>query len=182
MTLEDRAQHDRFARDRGGTVVRMVDSGYVVYRTHDGDYLSLLPFDHVARYGLAPEAIIGTVLDGAEPGTSLTPETFVANRAFHDFMHRVVERHAPEMPAFAEDARQRQDGWIYVIDQRTPTPAGRVPPEDVIGGFEVRTGRLVARSYQPMPSHRLMTARGFFQLGDELERCLVTELEQLGKE
>ena len=128
---------------------------------------------------LAPQAIIGQVTSSREAGDSLTPETFVANRGFHELLHAVVERHAPSTPSFADDARRQRDGWIYVIDQRTPTPGGRVPPEDVIGGFEVRAGHVVARSYQPIPAHRLMTERGFFQLGLELEQCLLTELAQL---
>ncbi len=49
----------------------------------------------------------------------------------------------------------------------------------MIGGFEVRSGHLVARSYQPIPSHQLMTERGFFDLGDELQGRLVSELVQL---
>jgi hypothetical protein len=179
VTLEEPALYDRFPCHHSTTVVHMVETDYVVYKTERGDYLSLLPFDHVSQYGLPPEAIIGEVLDGAEPGGTLTPDTFVANRAFHEFMHGVVERHAPEMAEFADEARQRQDGWIYVVDRRTPTPAGRVLPEDVIGGFEVRMGHLVAHSYQPIPSHRLMTERGFFQLGDELQQHLVFELAQL---
>jgi hypothetical protein len=157
----------------------VAQTDYMVYATDDGEYVSLLPFGHVFRDELPREAIIGQVLDGAEPGGPVTPEQFVANRVFHEFMHGVVERHAPALPAFADEARRRQDGWIYIIDQRTPTPAGRVSPEDVIGGFEVRAGHVVAHSYQRNPSHRLMTEHGFFQLGDELQRCLVFELEQL---
>lgn len=157
----------------------MVATDFVVYETEHGKYVSPLPHDHVARYGLAPQAIIGQVTGDAEMGRSLTPETIVANGAFHDFLHDVVERHAPTTPSFADDARRQRDGWIFVVDQRTPTPGGRVPPEDVIGGFEVRGGHVVADSYQRIPAHRLMTERGFFQLGVELEQCLLTELEQL---
>jgi len=157
----------------------MVESDCVIYRTDQGECISLLPADHVAKYGLVPQAIVGQVVGDTEAGRSLTPSTFVENRAFHDFLHRVVERHAPTIVEFTDEARRQRDGWIYVVDQRTPTPGGRVPPEDVIGGFEVRSGHLVARSYQPIPSHQLMTERGFFDLGDELQGRLVSELEQL---
>ena len=158
---------------------RMVTTDCVVYVTEQGNYVSLLPVDHVTKHGLDPRAIVGEVVGDTGSGGSLTPEHFVGNHAFHEFLHEVVARHAPTMPGFAEDARQQRDGWIYVIDQRTPTPGGRVPPEDVIGGFEVRDGHVVAHSYLPIPSHQLMTERGFFNLGDELQARLVFELEQL---
>jgi hypothetical protein len=151
----------------------------VVHVTEQGNYLSLLPVDHVTEHGLVPRAIVGEVVGDPGSGGSLTLETFVGNRAFHQFLHEVVERHAPTTLGFAEDARQQRDGCIYLIDQRTPTPGGRVPPEDVIGGFEVRDGHVVAHSYQPIPSHQLMTERGLFNLGDELQARLVFELEQL---
>ncbi len=157
----------------------MVETDFVVYEMEQGTYVSPLPLDHVAKYGLAPQAIVGQVTGATEAAGALTPETFVANGIFHEFLHGVVERHAPTTPSFADDARRQRDGWIYVIDQRTPNPGGRVPPEDVIGGFEVRAGHVVAHSYQPIPAHRLMTERGFFQLGSELEQCLRSELEQL---
>ena len=157
----------------------MVETDYVLYDSENGQYLSMLGPDHVLQFGLAPQAIIGEVVGGTVVVEAVTPETFLANRAFHDFLHWVVERHAPTTTGFAEDARQQRDGWIYIVDQRTPTPSGRVPPEDVIGGFEVRGGHVVAHSYQPIPAHQLMTEHGLFQLGDELHRHLLAELESL---
>jgi hypothetical protein len=156
----------------------MFTQDYEVYTTDEGDCLSLLPVDHVSKYGLAPEAIMGQVV-GDTAGASPTPDTFVANRAFHEFLHGVVARYAPATAEVAASAREQRDGWIYIVDRRTPTPDGRVPPEDVIGGFEVRGGAIVARSYQPIPAHQLMTEHGFFRLGDELQSRLVAELEQL---
>ena len=157
----------------------MVETDLVVYETDQGTYVSPLPLDHVAKYGLAPQAIIGQVTGDPEAGGSLTPETFVANGTFHEFLHTVVERHAPSIPAF----RGGRPPPTRRVDLRHrpahAEPRRRVPPEDVIGGFEVRDGHVVARSYQPIPAHRLITERGFFQLGLELEQCLVSELKQL---
>jgi hypothetical protein len=157
----------------------MVETDYVVYATEAGDCLSLLPADHVSKYGLAPQAIIGQLVGDGATDEPLTPESFVANHEFHEFLHGVVARYGPAVPELADEARQLRDGWIYVVDHRTPTPGGRVRPEDVIGGFEVRAGAVVAHSYQPIPAHQLMTERGFFDLGAELQERLVFELEQL---
>src|SRR5947207_1623939 len=89
---------------------RMVATDCVVYETEQGTYLSLLPPDHVTKHGLVPRAIVGQVVGDTGPGRSLTPETFVENRAFHEFLHDVVERHAPTMTAFTDEARRQRDG------------------------------------------------------------------------
>ena len=70
-------------------------------------------------------------------------------------------------------------GWVYVIDQRTRTPQGRIPPEDIIGAFAVQRGQVVPASYQRCPQHLILSADGFFQLGAELQACLLDELASL---
>src|SRR5262249_21366909 len=48
-----------------------------------------------------------------------------------------AEMHRTIVNGFAEEALRQQDGWIYILDGRTPTPQGAVPPEDISGAFEV---------------------------------------------
>jgi len=91
-------------------------------------------------------------------------------------MHRVIARRGPELPGLIAEARRQSDGWVYVIDQRTRTPQGAVPPEDIIGAFEVRGGQVVPDSYRPFPSHIILTGDGFFRLEAELQACLLQEL------
>jgi len=139
-------------------------------------YVTCLPHEQLFGRGLAPEAIVGVLLRPLEPDEAITPAVFARNRVFVDFMHGVIARRGPELPGLIAEARRQGDGWVYVIDQRTRTPQGAVPPEDIIGAFEVRGGQVVRDSYRPSPSHIILTADGFFRLGAELQACLLQEL------
>ena len=147
--------------------------------TPDGikDYVSCLPHELVFARGLVGEAIMGVLLQPLDRQERITPDVFAPNRVFVDFMHDVVARRGPEQPGLVAEAQRQGDGWVYVIDQRTPTPGGAVPPEDIVGWFEVRGGRVVAGSYKPCPKHVVLTDDGFFNLGPELQACLLEELE-----
>jgi hypothetical protein len=141
------------------------------------DYVTLLPPEIAFRSGLAPEAIVGVLSHPLEPDERITPDVFVRNRIFVDFLHQVIARHASNQPGFQEETKRIGKGWVYVIDQRTPTPRGAVPPEDIIGAFEVKDGEVVLGSYRASPQHRILSANGFFRLDAELHRCLLNELE-----
>src|SRR4051794_8713081 len=99
--------------------------------THEGrkSFVSCLPHEQVFARGLAPEAIIGVLLRPPEPDEPITPAMFARNRVFVDFMQGVIARKGPDLPGLIEAARRQGDGWVYVIDQRTRTPRGDVPPE-----------------------------------------------------
>jgi hypothetical protein len=144
------------------------------------DYVTCLPNEHIFARGLAAEAIVGVLLRPLEPGEAITPAVFARNRVFVDFLHGVIARRGPELPGLLAAARRQGEGWVYVIDQRTRTPADAVPPEDIIGAFEVQGGQLVPGSYRPSPKHMILSADGFFQLGDELQACLLEELANCG--
>lgn len=142
-------------------------------------YVTCLSLDDVFARGLAPEAIVGELLRPLEPGERISPDVFARNRIFVEFMHDVIARRAPQLPGFIAEARRQGNGWMYVIDQRTPTPQGGVPPHDVVGAFEVRDGSVVTGSYQRNSNHTILSDDGFFQLGSELHSCLMDELMAL---
>src|SRR5262249_30472144 len=122
------------------------------------------------------EVIIGVLSRPLGPGEAITPAVFARNRVFVDFLHGVIARRGPELPGLIAEARRQGAGWVYIIDQRTPTPQGPIPPEDILGGFEVKGGQVVPGSYRPNPKHRVLSADGFFRLGAELQDCLLEEL------
>jgi hypothetical protein len=128
--------------------------------------------------GLPAEAIVGVVLRPLEHGDTITPEVFARNKTFVDFMHAVIALHAPQQAGCIAEARRLGNGWVYIIDQRTPTPQGPVPPQDIVGCFEVKDGQVVTGSYKPNDKHRILSADGFCQLGAELQQCLLEELEK----
>ena len=101
-------------------------------------------------------------------------ERFRVNHAFVEFMHDVIRTAGPTDPSLQEAAAEQGNGWVYIIDLRTPEgPQGRVPLEDIIGGFEVRDGRLLADSYRPNEEHLVLTKDGPVQLPPSLHAELV---------
>jgi hypothetical protein len=142
------------------------------------DFVTCLSQDVVFKRGLRPEAVIGTLMKSAGAGGTLSPENFARNPAFVDFMHKVIAEKAPGTAGFQAEARRLGKGHVYIIDQRTPIPGDAVPPEDIVGAFEVNDGKVVLQSYKKSPNHRIFSTRGFVQLGPELQKCLLDELNQ----
>jgi hypothetical protein len=107
--------------------------------------LSRLSPDQVqALGGLPREAIAGVFV-----GEAMRVDDFRPNPAFVEFMHDVIRTAGPVDRDLRAAAQARGEGWVYIIDLRTTQgPGGAVPPEDLIGAFEVRNGSIVAGSYQ----------------------------------
>jgi hypothetical protein len=140
------------------------------------DYVTCLSQEQIFSRGLAPQAIIGVLLRPLESGEAISPAVFARNRAFVDFMHGVITRRGPQLPGLMAEARRQAEGWVYVVDQRTRTPQGDVPPEDIVGAFEIKGGQVLADSYTPNPKHMILSPDGFVRLGSELQPCLLEEL------
>jgi hypothetical protein len=143
------------------------------------DYVTLLPPELAFSRGLAPEAIVGVLSHPLAEGEPITPAVFARNRIFVEFLHAVIARRGPSLPDLIAEAERQRNGRVYLIDGRTPTPEGAVPPEDIIGAFEVRDGRIVPGSYNACPNHGVLSSNGFFQLPSELHALLVEELSNL---
>jgi hypothetical protein len=143
------------------------------------DYVTCLSDEHVFQHGLQGETIVGVLLRPLESGDDINPDNFAQNRVFVDFMHSVIARRGPELPGLIAAAKKQGEGLVCVVDQRTPTPQDAVPPEDIVGVFEIKDGRVVPDSYRASPKHIILSARGFFSLGSELQPCLLEELAAL---
>lgn len=144
----------------------------------DKDYLTCLP-EEMLGCGLPSEAIVGTLHRPLADGEAIAPENVAINSAFVDFMHGVIARRAPQLPGFIAEARRQGEGLLVIVDLRTQTPDGPVPPHDIVGCFRVAEGAAVVGSYRPSPKHRLLTENGFFQLHPELQAALLEELRRL---
>jgi hypothetical protein len=141
------------------------------------DYVTLLPPELFFARGLCPEAVVGVVSRPFDSIERITPDVFSRNRVFVDFMHDVIARNAPDDPSFQAAAHRQHDGYIYIIDQRTPQPAGTVPPEDIVGAFKVVNGVADRESYWRNPKHVILSSsNGFFNLGPHLQQTLLEEL------
>ncbi len=146
--------------------------------TPDGvaHYVTCLNHEHVFEHGLAREAIIGQLRQPPIGHVAISPDNFLRNSVFVEFMHGIVARYAPLEPDSIAEAKRQGNGYLYIIDQRTPNPRGRVPPEDIVGGFELRDGQIVPGKYVPNPNLRILSGNGFIQLDDFLQAKLINEL------
>jgi hypothetical protein len=149
---------------------------YYVYRVQRPggleDVVSLLPPDIVFGTAFSGAAIVGRCVKLLEKGESITDANFRPNRYFVELLHDIVATETLTLPDFQAAARRQHTGWVYVLDLRTPTPAGEVPPHDIIGAFEVRDGAVVEDSYQPSANHRRFSSEGIFKLDERLNRIL----------
>ena len=139
----------------------------------------LSPEDLQRLGGIPPQAIVGIVAQTGLDSRQFTPETFKPNSVFREYLHEVIGQCGLESPGMQKEARRIGDGHVYIIDRRTPTPQGKVPPEDIIDSFEVKHGQLVSGSYQANTEHKIVSERGLFQLPQKLKRCLVEAMRNL---
>lgn len=139
--------------------------------------LSLLSQDLVFDAGLPSGCILGEMADGAE---NFDHKHFIQNDAFLNVLHGVIEKHGPKVPELRAEAKRQKNGWVYIIDPRTPTPMGEIPPEDIFGAFEVKRRRL--RQFHGSPSYKIMAENGFMQLDPWIKIPLLEHLESLAKQ
>ncbi len=134
-------------------------------------FLTLEELDAVG--GLAPHAIVGKVFD---PESGIEPDNFARNRAFVDFMHGVIRRVVPTIPAYVAAAIEAGDGQLLVLDERA-AHAGRTEEQpDVIGTFEVAGGRIVADSYAPALDHWILNEDGMFTPHPAIQDAILAAL------
>ncbi len=164
------------------------DQDYFVYRIRHGNgfrnVLSPVPNDICFNFGLAREAVMAVFSTDAriEQGEPLDWSTLVPHPPFIEFMHHVISVHAPDYPLSAIRNKRVINGWLYLLDARTPTPTGEVPPEDILGAFRVEDGALLAETYKPNHNHRILGKNGISRLEAILQGHLIRELSALCRE
>ncbi|EMD36987.1 hypothetical protein CERSUDRAFT_95256 [Gelatoporia subvermispora B] len=134
----------------------------------------------------APPSVQSSTVIGWLPAA--TPEEseeaglndFVENSAFRDLLHEAVQSALrDEIDDIQRNgAIQTQQGWMHIHDSRNIPALGRIgDPDDIIASVRVEEGKILAETYQPMPSYRLCTADGVLQLTEGLARRLKEILE-----
>jgi hypothetical protein len=137
--------------------------------------VSLLEPDWVSRHGLLPDAVVA-VLPAGVTHDDINPDDVRENGPFLRLLSRTIFENAHRHEMLRREAEVQGEGYVYLLDGRTPDPGGRVPPHDIIGAFEVRDGALVTGSYRHNPRHRLFTTAGWFRLPPVLETALQSSL------
>ena len=152
--------------------------GICAVDTPDGTkhYVALTPMDVAFKRGLVPEAIVGVLLHPLQQGEAITSANFARNSVFVEFLHSVIASRGPQVPGLVAAAKQQGEGWVYVVDGRTPTPTGAVAPEDIIGAFQVSGGAIVPTSYQRNENHAILSKNGFMRLDASLQQHLLADL------
>ncbi|MBV8410815.1 MAG: hypothetical protein JOY64_24525 [Alphaproteobacteria bacterium] len=122
---------------------------------------------------LPEEAVLGSLVgDGAV-------ERFQPNPAFIALLHDTIRRVLPLDTGFQRAAAEQGDGWLYVIDLRTPEgPQGNVPPEDIISGFEVNAGKINAEKYYANDKYLAWTRNGVPRLPPSLSGALLQAIKE----
>jgi hypothetical protein len=139
-------------------------------------YVTPLSPEFVYRYGLRSEAIMGELANGPE---DLSQEHFTPNPLFLRFVGWVIAKHAANCSELVDEAKRTKNGLVFILDARTPSPDGAVPPEDIIGGVTVQNGELL--EFNNSPNYQLLTQRGFMELDPWFRDRLVEELTALIK-
>ncbi|KAJ1963435.1 hypothetical protein IWQ62_003214 [Dispira parvispora] len=111
---------------------------------------------------------------------TLTPDGFIPNESFMNWVHGLLKDSAHSAdPILSSMAKSVGQGWLHIADERHPPPYGRIPrPEDIIGSVQVEDGHIVPHSYQPMPSHRLVSPKGLFRLSPDLHACMMRQFKK----
>ena len=126
--------------------------------------------------GIPLQAVVGEFSGDAG---DISVGSFRPNPGFAAFLHDANPNLEPDDPELRASARNQNDGWVYLIDLRTPEgPRGRVP-EDIVGAFQVIDGQIVPESYQPVPTHLVYTRNGMCQLPGSLTQALVQRLPRV---
>ncbi|KAG9040842.1 hypothetical protein FS837_013034, partial [Tulasnella sp. UAMH 9824] len=103
--------------------------------------------------------ILGWV-GGQEEGMEDEAAGFQENPGFRELLHEAIAD-ALTQPGFDQaieaDALQRGEGWLHITDARNVPALNRIgDPDDIIGTVMVQDGRVIASTYQPMPSYRFV--------------------------
>jgi hypothetical protein len=134
-------------------------------------YLVPLSNEIVFRMGLLSQAIAGEVAEPPEQvmhgAGGIDYARFKPNPDFLLFLHAVLAKQVAHCPSVLREASRKQSGYVYIIDGRTPTPHGDVPPEDIVGMVMIKNGKPVA--YKGLPAYRVFGRNGMMALEPWLE-------------
>jgi len=139
-------------------------------------YCTFVSSEMVFKYGLSEKVIVGEV-NKLENGEFDFTSGFRANPAFKKTIFDFSRNEMFKDENLINSAIKQQEGWVYIIDQRTKTPEGEVPPYDVIGGFKVENKEL--KGFNENPNYQIKSINGFTDLGKNLNVRMNIFLENL---
>lgn len=131
----------------------------------------------------APPSVLSASVIGWLPASALAAEgageaglnDFIENPRFREVLHEAVQSALADGVDDIQKngAIQTQQGWMHIHDSRNIPALGRIgDPDDILASVRVEEGKILADTYQPMPSYRLCTADGVLQLTEGLAERL----------
>ncbi|KAK3834621.1 MAG: hypothetical protein JOS17DRAFT_737228 [Linnemannia elongata] len=126
------------------------------------------------------QQVVGYLSHNDSEDLQVKPNRFTENEAFNNVLHKVIQQNLADDPMVESVLQQQLEGWTHIADYRNPAPYGRIPlPEDIFGSVQIVDGVIQPDSYQRMPTHRIVSSLGLFQLSDHLHERLVHYLKNL---
>ncbi|KAI0289958.1 hypothetical protein BC826DRAFT_1029189 [Russula brevipes] len=110
---------------------------------------------------------------------------FVENPRFLPLLHEAISEGLAEAVDDIQTAGAMQlgEGWMHIHDERNIPALNRIgDPDDILASVRVQDGKILAGTYQAMPSYRLCTAHGVTQLTEGLASKLRGLLETRARE
>lgn len=126
------------------------------------NYGTFLPHSVVLEHGLIGEVIVGEFKSN-QSGEVDIENGFLANSLFKETIFSFVKKQMANDSGLINAAKKQKGGWVYIIDQRTPDPQGEVPPQDIIGAFEVVDANL--GEFSPNKNYSIRSNNGFVDFG-----------------
>ncbi|KAK5814199.1 hypothetical protein F5H01DRAFT_346090 [Linnemannia elongata] len=124
--------------------------------------------------------VVGYISHSDSEDLLVKPNKFTENEAFNNVLHTVIQQNLADDPMVQSVLQQQLEGWTHIADYRNPAPYGRIPlPEDIFGSVQIVDGVIQPDSYQRMPTHRIVSSLGLFQLSDYLHERLVHHLKNM---
>ncbi len=136
--------------------------------------LSFADPDDVLNKGLVGKSVIGYL---KETDKEVLPENIVYNVDFIELFKRTIKTEALASVDLMKSATQQQNGFVYIIDQRTKDQ-NETKARDILGSFEVTGGQLNADSFQFNPNYQIISTDGLFRLPDNFEKALLNEIAE----
>lgn len=139
-------------------------------------FLTLIPQELVSLRGLPSDLVVGSYSNISN--TKLEPhKNFKENIKFRDTLLNFINTVLAFQDDIISQAKVNDSGWIYLIDQRTPTPLGDVPSEDVIGGFEVLNGNIL--KFHENKKYALVSKEGPVNFGNNVNELFYQHMKKL---
>ncbi len=135
--------------------------------------LSPIKMDDASENGLKGKSVIGYLKN---PDKEISKDNVVINPDFTQVFQQTVKSTGLQSDELKNSARQQQNGYMYVIDQRAIHKDTK--PYDIVGAFEVKNGQIIADSYQPNKNYEIISIDGLFKLPSVYEENILRAIAE----